>query len=254
MSLSGCQGTKKRSVAHFFKLLAAKIPAAVAAMSEEPRSAIKTFDVLRNMLEIATFPAYNITLDLGYYDRTLCDEDQFHYIGPGALPAVHFLRAEPWQEQWVQVKESSSLKAGQRVRQVVWHGTPALNVKTEAQTSASSMCSTTNAAATAPTEAAAARWVYGVALSGTKARQASPTLRIRWNDLTMPSANDQDHRATTDESGTEMVVHNPQTLFKRVLRPPVGLPDKMYMEIMGAIRDALPDLFAAIVRRCCNSI
>lgn len=56
-------------------MLAAKIPAAVAAISQEPRSASKTFGVLRDMLEIAAFPAYNITLDLGYYDRTLCDED-----------------------------------------------------------------------------------------------------------------------------------------------------------------------------------
>lgn len=72
-------------------------------MLHEP-SADKTFQTLQEMLGVATFPAYNITLDLGYYHRGLCDENEFDYIGPGAKPAVHFLRREAWAYRWINLR------------------------------------------------------------------------------------------------------------------------------------------------------
>jgi hypothetical protein len=262
-------GTKKRSVAHFFALLAAKIPAAVAAMLQEPRSAEKTFRVLRDMLEIASFPAYNITLDLGYYDRTLCDEDSFHYIGPGACPAVHYLRAEPWREKWVQVTGMSSVKAGQRVRQVEQQLSS--EAQQQGQTAAPEIKSEPHVADHAPLRPARgisqaaragcnARWVYGYASTGVKARQAS-AVRVRWDAEALPAKADNTIASTDagaidgqnfcsrspsrSEGDLETVVHS-TSLFKRVLRPPVALTDTLYMEVMVAIREALPDLLATI--------
>lgn len=292
------QGTKKRSVAHFFGLLAAKIPAAVAEMSREPRSAAKTFGVLRNMLEIATFPAYNITLDLGYYDRTLCDEDHFHYIGPGACPAVHFLRAEPWAESWVQLTDASSLRSGQRVR-LLQHChtiqqpktiTKPIEVKTEPDTIGSSGSVPPQKPARSVHAAPAVhlpspradeigtehqsspaphgRWVYGTATHGMKAKQGS-SVRVRW-DCGVPSDIDGSANRLKVEGGgwvldaqtcrsalgvstsslhvqSETVVHR-TCLCKRILKPPSALSDKLYTDVMVALRDALPELFATIVR------
>lgn len=219
-------------------MLAAKIPAAVAAISQEPRSGSKTLGVLRDMLEIAAFPAYNITLDLGYYDRTLCDEDSFHFIGPGARPAVHFLRAEPWSEKWVQITESSSLKSGQRVRLVQLRQTSQqrttdpkrIEVKREPAANRERDRASENHPAT--------QWVYGTATHGIRAKQ-SATVRVRW-DCDVPSD-------IAAKMPTESVVHS-TCLFKRVLKPPAALSEKLYMDIMVALRDALPELFAAIVR------
>eukprot|EP01043_Picozoa_sp_COSAG02_P033417 COSAG02_NODE_2279_length_9234_cov_37.573071_5_plen_500_part_00 len=282
-------------------MLATKIPAAVAAMCREPRSAAKTFGVLHNMLEIATFPAYNITLDLGYYDRTLCDEDQFHYIGPGACPTVHFLRAEPWVEKWVQLTDASSLKCGQRVRLVQLSRaiqqpktiTKSAGVKTEPDAMGLSDSVSQETARSVPVPAAVhsplagevgtdhqssaptyGRWVYGTATHGIKAKQGS-NVRVRW-DCGVPSDIKNSAQGLKVEGGgrvldaqtfssalgasessphvqTESVVHK-TCLFKRILRPPPALSDKLYTDVMVALRDALPGLFAAVVRvalGCC---
>lgn len=268
-------------------------------MSREPRSAAKTFGVLQNMLEIATFPAYNITLDLGYYDRTLCDEDQFEYIGPGACPTVHFLRAEPWVEKWVQLTDASSLRCGQRVRRVQLSSTiqqpktitKSAGVKTEpdamelpvpdslSQESARSLHVAATVHSHSPfageaetdyqsSAAAYGRWVYGTATHGIKAKQGS-NVRVRW-DSGVPSDTKNSAKGLKVEGGgrvldaqtsssalgapessphlqTESVVHRTR-LFKRVLKPPPALSDKLYTDVMVALRDALPGLFAAIVR------
>lgn len=257
-------GTKKRSVAHFFKLLAVKIPAAVAAMREPPRSAEKTFNVLREMLQIATFPAYNIALDLGYYDRTLCDEDLFHYIGPGACPAVHFLRGEPWREAWVQMTDLSAVKTGQRVRRVELDKAatkkkekPAASaIKTEAKTKAQSDPKLSSVGANCQPGAGAAapsaakpvsRWGYGVALSAIKAKHGGD-VRVRWDARSKSRSKIKDaHKSATavSSTGPDTVVHS-GGLFKRVLKPPAALTDQLYVDAMLALRNALPDLFAAI--------
>ena len=262
-------GTKKRSVAHFFKLMAAKIPAAVAAMREPPRSAEKTFNVLREMLQIATFPAYNITLDLGYYDRTLCDEDLFHYIGPGACPAVHFLRGEPWREVWVQMTDLSAVKTGQRVRRVELDKSA---VKKKEKSPAAAVYKTegkekdqpgvrlsSHSVKREPGAAAAAKpvycWGYGVALSAIKAKLGGD-VRVRWDHPSgvkakaRSKAKDEHddyacRSAAASPIGPETVVHS-GSLFKRVLKPPPALMDQLYVDAMVALRDALPDLFAAI--------
>lgn len=96
---AGGLGAKKRNAAEFFADVAKRIPAALHAMLHQP-SAEKTFQILQETLGVSTFPAYNITLDLGYYHRGLCDENQFDYIGPGAKPAVHYLRREPYEWRW----------------------------------------------------------------------------------------------------------------------------------------------------------
>ena len=190
----------------------------------------------------------------------------FHFIGPGACPAVHFLRAEPWCEKWVQITESSSLKSGQRVRLVQLRQTsqqpntdptrvgvkrePAANGErdTEAlreterdrerqrETEALRETERDSERENRP----ATRWVYGTATHGIRARQGA-NVRVRW-DCDVPS--DTEGPANMP---TESVVHR-TCLFKRVLKPPAALGDKLYMDVMVALRDALPELFAAIVR------
>ena len=184
----------------------------------------------------------------------------FHFIGPGACPAVHFLRAEPWCEKWVQITESSSVKSGQRVRLVQLRQSsqqpnndptrvevkrePAANGERETEALRETE---REAEALRETERdsesenrPATRWVYGTATHGIRARQGA-NVRVRW-DCDVPS----------DTEGpvnmpTESVVHR-TCLFKRVLKPPAALGDKLYMDVMVALRDALPELFAAIVR------
>jgi hypothetical protein len=114
----GGKGVKKHSAAAFIAGVAKQIPQALAAMLHKP-SADKTFDILQRVLGVATFPAYNITLDLGYYHRGLCDENEFDYIGPGAKPAVHFLQRDPYKWEWASVrsapKPGTEVRLGQRV-------------------------------------------------------------------------------------------------------------------------------------------
>ena len=97
----GVKGNKKRYAAACFKTLSGVVEAVAAAMLHEP-SAGKTFELLTRPvasggLGIFNFPAYNITLDLGYYSRALCDEDTFDYIGPGAIPGAHYLMGEAFR-------------------------------------------------------------------------------------------------------------------------------------------------------------
>ena len=184
----------------------------------------------------------------------------FHFIGPGACPAVHFLRAEPWCEKWVQITESSSVKSGQRVRLVQLRqssqqpNTDLTRVEVKREPAANGERETEalreterEAEALRETERdsesenrPATRWVYGTATHGIRARQGA-NVRVRW-DCDVPS--DTEGPANTS---TEFVVHR-TCLFKRVLKPPAALSDKLYMDVMVALKDALPELFAAIVR------